>query len=118
MYMNLDSITEPHKLTSAMMCVVAVSRPMLEQTEEYKEGRNHVLPLLMSILPGIDPNDSFKCIITFQFISIFATLVPLVDSSRAFENFKDLNEVKIIGFIFSVKSLKIKFGAFSIICNF
>jgi len=66
---------------------------MIEQVDEYKDGRAHVLPLLMSILPGIDPNDSFKCIITFQFISIFATLVPLVDSSRAFEHFKDLTEV-------------------------
>ncbi|XP_059471936.1 proteasome activator complex subunit 4-like [Neocloeon triangulifer] len=92
MYMNLDSITEPHKLTTAMMCVVAVGRPMLEQVGDYKEGRGHVLPLLMSVLPGIDPNDSFKCFITFQFISTFATLVPLVDSSRAYEHFKDLTD--------------------------
>ncbi|XP_065338507.1 proteasome activator complex subunit 4A-like isoform X2 [Cloeon dipterum] len=92
MYLNLDSITEPHKLTTAMMCVVAVGRPMLEQTSDYKDGRSHVLPLLMSVLPGIDPNDSFKCFITFQFISTFSTMVPLVDSSRAYEHFKDLTE--------------------------
>jgi proteasome activator subunit 4 len=94
--MNLDTITEPHKLTVSMMCVVAVARPMLEKKGEYKDGATHVLPLLMSILPGIDPNDSLKCFVSFQFISTFATMVPLVDSSRAYEHWKDLTEVCII----------------------
>ena len=32
-------------------------------------------------LPGIDPNDIRKAAITFQFISTFCTLVPIVESS-------------------------------------
>jgi proteasome activator subunit 4 len=102
MYMNLDTITEPHKLTVSMMCVVAAARPMLEVRNgpaagpedcQYLAGTSHVLPLLMSILPGIDPNDSLKCFVTFQFISTFASMVPLVDCSRASEYWKDLTEV-------------------------
>lgn len=93
--MNLDTITEPHKLTVSMMCVVAVARPMLEKLDGYQEGATHVLPLLMSVLPGIDPNDSLKCFVTFQFISTFATMVPLVDCSRASDHWKDLTEVRL-----------------------
>lgn len=43
----------------------------------------HVLPLLFSSLPGIDPNDIGKCFATFRLISVYATLIPIVDSSRS-----------------------------------
>lgn len=85
-------LTEPHKLTAAMQCMVAVARPMV-QSGAYKEGPTHVIPLLMSTLPGIDPNDIKKCFVTFQFISTFATLVPIVDCSSAPEYWKNLTEV-------------------------
>jgi proteasome activator subunit 4 len=93
MYCTLEMLTEPHKLTAAMQCVVAVARPMV-QGDAYKEGPTHVTPLLMSTLPGIDPNDIKKCFVTFQFISTFATLVPIVDCSSASEYWKDLTEVR------------------------
>jgi hypothetical protein len=51
----------------------------------YREGPTHVIPLMLATLPGIDPNDMRKSMTTFQFISTFATLVPIVDSSRAHE---------------------------------
>lgn len=92
MYCTLEVLTEPHKLTAAMQCVAAVARPMV-QGGAYKEGPTHVIPLLMSTLPGIDPNDIKKCFVTFQFISIFVTLVPIVDCSSATEYWKDLTEV-------------------------
>lgn len=65
MYNTLDSLTEPHKYTAAMLSLVSVARPMIEPND-YKEGPTHVIPLLMAILPGIDPNDIRKCFITFQ----------------------------------------------------
>lgn len=92
MYCTLEVVTEPHKLTAAMQCVAAVARPMV-QGGAYREGPTHVIPLLMSTLPGIDPNDIKKCFVTFQFISIFVTLVPIVDCSSASEYWKDLTEV-------------------------
>ncbi|XP_024887172.1 proteasome activator complex subunit 4B-like [Temnothorax curvispinosus] len=49
----------------------------------YSEGPMHVLPLLFSLLPGIDPNDVGKTFATFRLISVYATLIPIVDSSRS-----------------------------------
>nr|CAD7394947.1 unnamed protein product [Timema cristinae] len=93
MYANLETLTEPHKLTAAMQCVVAVARPMVQgKTNGYKEGPTHVIPLLLATLPGIDPNDIRKCFVTLQFISTFATMIPFVDSSTASEHWKDLTE--------------------------
>ena len=39
----------------------------------------HVIPLLMAILPGIDPNDTKKCMVTFQFIYTIVTLVKMAN---------------------------------------
>lgn len=91
MYGNLETLTEPHKLTAAMQSVIAVARPMLGAG--FPEGATHVIPLLMAILPGIDPNDLKKCFVTFQFISTFAAMIPIVDSSKASEHYTDLTEV-------------------------
>lgn len=89
LYCTLDSLTEPHKYTAAMQCVVAVARPMVQGTD-YAEGPTHVVPLLLASLPGIDPNDIRKCFVTFQFITTFSTMVPLVDSSAAPDYYNDL----------------------------
>jgi len=91
MYNTLDSLTEPHKYTAAMLSLVSVARPMIEPND-YKEGPTHVIPLLMAILPGIDPNDIRKCFITFQVLTTFTAMIPIVDSSGASEHWKDLTE--------------------------
>ncbi|XP_054263116.1 proteasome activator complex subunit 4-like [Macrosteles quadrilineatus] len=91
MYNTLDSLTEPHKYTAAMLSLVSVARPMIEPND-YKEGPTHVIPLLMAILPGIDPNDIRKCFITFQVLTTFTAMIPLVDCSGASEHWKDLTE--------------------------
>ncbi|XP_063231181.1 proteasome activator complex subunit 4-like isoform X2 [Bacillus rossius redtenbacheri] len=93
MYTNLGSMTEPHKLTSAMQCVVAVARPMVcGQRLGHKEGPTHVVPLLLATLPGIDPNDCRKCLVTLHFVATFASMVPFVDSSMAPRHWQDLTE--------------------------
>ncbi|XP_032665023.1 proteasome activator complex subunit 4-like isoform X2 [Odontomachus brunneus] len=89
MYSTFDSLTEPHKLTASMICMVAVARPMVQGSRNinkdytYPDGPTHVLPLLFSSLPGIDPNDFAKCLATFRLISVYATMIPIVDSSRS-----------------------------------
>lgn len=92
-YATLDSLTEPHKLTAAMQCLVAVARPMVQGARnDFPEGPTHVIPLLLALLPGIDPNDLLKCFVTFQFISTFILMVPLVDSSSAADHYSDLTD--------------------------
>ncbi|XP_062621766.1 LOW QUALITY PROTEIN: proteasome activator complex subunit 4B-like [Saccostrea cucullata] len=83
MYPAMENLIEPHRLIACMNCVVAVSRPMLSARRWYPEGRSHVLPLLNLALPGIDPNDFKKCLVTFQMISTFVAQVPIVDCSEA-----------------------------------
>ncbi|XP_043485466.1 proteasome activator complex subunit 4A-like [Polistes fuscatus] len=89
MYATLDSLTEPHKLTAAMVSMVAVAKPMVQGSRNinkgytYAEGPMHVVPILFSLLPGIDPNDIGKCVVTLRLISVYALLIPFVDSSKS-----------------------------------
>ncbi|XP_064602863.1 proteasome activator complex subunit 4-like [Liolophura sinensis] len=82
-YPAMETLTEPHRLISCMTSLVGVAGPMLRAGKWYKEGPSHILPLLRLSLPGIDPNDFKKCLVTFQMISTFVSLVPLVDCSEA-----------------------------------
>lgn len=61
------------------------------QGDKYPEGPTHVIPLLMALLPGIDPNDIRKSYVTFNFILHFVNMVPLIDSSDA-HKYYELNE--------------------------
>ncbi|RWR98830.1 proteasome activator complex subunit 4-like protein, partial [Dinothrombium tinctorium] len=67
---------------------------MVISNKHYPEGQTHVIPLLFLALPGLDPNDIKKCMITFQFISTFVSLIPLVDCSSAVEFRKDLAQTE------------------------
>ncbi|XP_033120997.1 proteasome activator complex subunit 4-like [Anneissia japonica] len=91
-YAALETLTEPHQLTATLSCVVSVARSMLKARKRYPEGASHVIPILTAVLPGIDPNDFIKCMITLQAISTFSALVPLVDCSEAPMHWKDLTE--------------------------
>jgi proteasome activator subunit 4 len=64
MYPAMENLTEPHRLIACMICIVAVARPMLQSDKWYPEGKSHVLPLLNLALPGIDPNDFKKCLVS------------------------------------------------------
>lgn len=93
LYSSMDILTEPHKLTSNMMAVIAIGRHMIQGTHNnYTEGPTHVIPLLMALLPGIDPNDIRKSYVTFNFIVHFVNMIPLIDSSQAHSHYDDLTE--------------------------
>ena len=92
LYAALETVTEPHKLTASLYSVLSVGRCLVQKSKFYLEGQTHVLPLLFSVLPGIDANDMRKSMITFQYISTFASLLPFVDCSQNVENFTDLSE--------------------------
>ncbi|XP_031327424.1 proteasome activator complex subunit 4B-like [Photinus pyralis] len=93
LYTSMDSLTEPHKLLSSMICTMSVARFMADGAKNnYPEGPTHIFPLLTSFLPGIDPNDIRKCLMTFNLISHFSNLAPLVNSSEANNYYDDLTE--------------------------
>ncbi|XP_076868497.1 proteasome activator complex subunit 4A isoform X2 [Brachyhypopomus gauderio] len=93
-YPALETLTEPHQLTATLSCMIAVARSLVGSGQRFPEGPTHMLPLLVRALPGVDPNDLSKCMITFQFIATFATLVPLVDCSSAPRERDDLTQVE------------------------
>uniref|UniRef100_A0AAR2IXF8 Proteasome activator Blm10 mid region domain-containing protein n=1 Tax=Pygocentrus nattereri TaxID=42514 RepID=A0AAR2IXF8_PYGNA len=93
-YPAMETLTEPHQLTATLSCMIGMARSLLSGGHHYPEGPAHVLPLLMRALPGVDPNDFSKCMITFQFIATFTTLVPLVDCSSALHEQNDLTEME------------------------
>ncbi|XP_053495926.1 proteasome activator complex subunit 4B isoform X1 [Ictalurus furcatus] len=93
-YPAMETLTEPHQLTATLSCMIGMARSLLSGGQHYPEGPAHVLPLLMRALPGVDPNDFSKCMITFQFIATFTTLVPLVDCSSALHEQNDLTETE------------------------
>ncbi|KAF7667140.1 hypothetical protein LDENG_00077040 [Lucifuga dentata] len=93
-YAAMETLTEPHTLTTTLSCMIGMARSLVSANSHYPEGRMHVLPLLMGSLPGVDPNDFRKCMITFQFISTFTTLVPLVDCSSSTSQHSDLTEIE------------------------
>ena len=92
LYAALETVTEPHKLTASLFSVVGVARCLVQHCPEYPEGQTHVLPLLFATLPGIDTNDLRKSMVTFQFISTFATFIPFVDNSVEAASLPDLPE--------------------------
>uniref|UniRef100_A0A3B4B7D3 Proteasome activator Blm10 middle HEAT repeats region domain-containing protein n=1 Tax=Periophthalmus magnuspinnatus TaxID=409849 RepID=A0A3B4B7D3_9GOBI len=93
-YPALETLTEPHQLTATLSCMIGVARSLVSGGRFFPEGPTHMLPLLMRALPGVDPNDFSKCMITFQFIATFVTLVPLVDCSFALHERTDLTEIE------------------------
>ncbi|KRT85387.1 hypothetical protein AMK59_1215, partial [Oryctes borbonicus] len=93
LYSSMDSLTEPHKLTSSIVCVTAICRYMVQgKRNGFLEGPTNVLPLLNALLPGIDPNDIRKCFLTFNFIMNICIMCPIVNSSDANRYYNDLTE--------------------------
>lgn len=95
-YATLDSLTEPHKMTAALQCLVSISRALVTGHNGYTTGKTHVIPILFATLPGIDPNDFKKTSITLQFLTTFALMVPIVDCSKAHLYYDDLTEEEIL----------------------
>lgn len=94
LYPALETLTEPHRLTATLQCVTCTLRELVRGGRTLPEGPSHVLPVLSCCLPGIDPNDCKKTLVTFQLIEHMATLVPMVDCSQAAHLHPDLTEME------------------------
>ena len=86
-------MTEPHRFTSILTCLAGMTRQIVRQTTHFSQGQTYVLPLLISVLPGIDPNDYKKTMVTFQFLHSILKLIICVDCSSAVHTRTDLTEV-------------------------
>ncbi|CAF4100985.1 unnamed protein product [Rotaria sp. Silwood2] len=71
-----------------------MTRQLVRQTSSYSQGQTYILPLLMSILPGIDLNDFEKTSVTLEFLNTIFMLISCVDCSSAVHVRNDLNEIE------------------------
>ena len=90
-FTTIDSITEPHKFTSALSSLASVANVMASGKRGSEVSKTQVIPLLFAVLPGIDSNDFKKTSITLQYIITQSILIPFVDCSKA-SLYHDLNE--------------------------
>ncbi len=88
-------MAEPHRFIEIMTCLTHIARQIVQQTPTYSQGQIYVLPLLMSVLPGIDLNDSDKNLVTLEFLNTILMLITCVDCSSAVNTRNDLTEVKL-----------------------
>ena len=91
--MSLESLVEPHRYTSILSCLVSVARELATYNPNHLvQTQIHVIPLMCAVLPGLDPNDSHKCILTLQFISNLLNCLILCDCSPAPNYRNDLSD--------------------------
>ncbi|CAF3528854.1 unnamed protein product, partial [Rotaria sp. Silwood2] len=86
-------MTDPDRFTLIMKCLPGIVRQIVRQTPSYSEGQTYVLPLLKSILPGIDSNDLEKIEVTLEVLDAILKLVPCIDCSSAVNTRTDLTEI-------------------------
>ncbi|CAF3768327.1 unnamed protein product [Rotaria sp. Silwood1] len=94
LFSSIDNMTEPYRYTSLITCLTSLTRQIVRQTSEFSQGQIFVLPLLLSVLPGIDANDLKKTVITFQFLNAILMLITCVDCSSAVNTRNDLSEIE------------------------
>ena len=87
-------MTEPHRFIAILNCLKHITRQIVQQTPTYSQGQLYVLPLLMSVLPGIDLNDMKKTSITLDFLNTILMVITCVDCSSAVNIRNDLTEVR------------------------
>ncbi|CAF3971108.1 unnamed protein product [Rotaria sp. Silwood2] len=94
LFSSIDNMTEPHRFTSIITCLAGITGQIVRQTLDFPQGQTFVLPLLISVLPGIDANDFKKTSVTFQFLNSILMLITCVDCSSAVNTRNDLTEIE------------------------
>ncbi|CAF0928089.1 unnamed protein product [Adineta steineri] len=93
-FLAIDNITEPHRFTSIITCLTHIARQIVQQTPSYSQGQIYVLPLLISVLPGIDLNDFKKTSVTLELLDIILMQITCIDCSSAVNIRTDLTEIE------------------------
>lgn len=90
---SVESLTEPYRYTSILGCLVSVARELATFNSNHKvQTQLHIIPLMSAVLPGLDPNDSNKSILTLQFLHNVLSCIVVCDCSPALEVRSDLTE--------------------------
>ncbi|KAL5255340.1 hypothetical protein ACHWQZ_G014676 [Mnemiopsis leidyi] len=77
-YQSIESLVEPQRVTTAL-CSFAVS---LRAMCLHEPSRQHVVPILQTLLPTISSNDLNKSWIALLAFSFAFTMIPVVDCSH------------------------------------
>jgi proteasome activator subunit 4 len=90
---SIESLIEPHRYTSILGCLVMVARELAMFNSNLKyQTQLHIIPLMSAVLPGLDPNDSNKSILTLQFLHNVISCVLLCDCTPALDIRNDLSD--------------------------
>ncbi len=93
MYESFQSLVEPHRYTSILGCLVKVARELVTYNPLHSEQTQlHLIPLINAVLPGLDPNDANKTVLTLQFLSHTLGSVVICDCRPALRVRSDLSE--------------------------
>jgi len=93
MHESFQSLVEPHRYTSILGCLVKVARELVTYNPLHSEQTQlHLIPLINAVLPGLDPNDSNKTVLTLQFLSHTLGSVIICDCRPALRIRKDLSD--------------------------
>ena len=90
----LETLVEPHQVTETLSCMTSVSRVLVTGGDHFPTAPTLVMPLLYQVLPGIDPNDFRKSMMSFTLISSIIGLIPLVDCMPALNEGLEMTEVE------------------------
>jgi proteasome activator subunit 4 len=90
---SFESLIEPHRYTSMLSCLVVAAREIATFNKRSTEQTQlQVIPLLCSVLPGLDPNDLNKFILTLHFLNNILSCVIVCDCTPAITLRNDLTD--------------------------
>ena len=93
-YESLESVTEPHRHTSILSCLLSVARELVQYNRfnTSVQTQMHVVPLVLAVLPSLDANNVNKCCLTLQFLQNIFDNIVVCDCSPALNYRADLSE--------------------------
>jgi proteasome activator subunit 4 len=92
-YKSFQVLTEPHRYTSMLACMVSVPREMVSFNANFaSQVQLEIIPLMISVLPGFDVNDANKFVLTLQFLTNILGYIVVCDCSPAIVIREDLSE--------------------------
>jgi proteasome activator subunit 4 len=81
-YSALEGV-QAHRTQSCIGALAILAQPLIHRVH-YPDGAQHVLPLCMLVLPGIDINDPSKTVVSLRFLERVGMLVPFSDEFAGF----------------------------------
>ncbi|KAG9509020.1 Proteasome activator complex subunit 4, partial [Fragariocoptes setiger] len=90
LYGSYETLNEPLRFLASINCTASVAHALVKPSKHFPEGPSHVVPLLLSSLPGIDSNDMRKCLAVLRFISTLSSFIQMEDYSWLADERPDL----------------------------